>query len=385
MQPLAMLPAQHTPELTSDAVQSIMSDGMLIGGPVSTSIHGRSTLPSLTVRYQIKYHRCNLDCPYCIASWTQREIEFDALQFSNIMARIKELPYAITLRVGVGGEFFTSRELMEQVRSLCNEENNIVGVSFSTNLVADWDVIERFIDSTTIGKLGMGCTLHDTVIKSVDEFFAKVEKLHKRGVALYVGYVAIPQRIEYIRQYRSRCEEIGVPLIMNGLIGELQGVAGARSDLIYPYAYTDEEKRQLKELWCTPHSYNMLVNCCTTKGMQCSAGRQYIYIENNGDVSPCGELKDRVRLGNILDGTFALQEEDTLCPMRNCLCGNENQALRIVDRYYDRTHVVRIFNKKEHIPLERLYEGYGEPIRLRERKKAKSFLDRLKKLLRTGV
>jgi hypothetical protein len=34
-----------------------------------------------------------------------------------------------------------------------------------------------------------------------------------------------------------------------------------------------------------------------------------------------------------------------MCPVSTCWCGNENQALRIVDQYYYRTRTLRVFQK----------------------------------------
>jgi MoaA/NifB/PqqE/SkfB family radical SAM enzyme len=189
---------------------------------------------------------------------------------------------------------------MEEVSKICNEENNIFGVSFSTNLVASWRRIERFLESTSIAKLGIGCTLHDTVIRDADLFFDKVKRLKEKGVMLYVGYVATPERISFIREYKKRCDAIGVPLTMNSLIGPGRSLNGANQALYYPRDYTDEQKAELKEVWDTPHSYNLLVESCSTRGMPCSAGKNYIFIDHKGDVFPCGSVRDKRPMGNIL-------------------------------------------------------------------------------------
>jgi MoaA/NifB/PqqE/SkfB family radical SAM enzyme len=302
-----------------------------------------------------------LNCPYCIAQWRDHQNLFDLEKFKGVVKRIKELPYRVCLRIGVGGEIFTSPEILSVISAICSEENNIFGISFSSNLQADWDkVIKPFIESTNTRKLGMGCTLHDMVIKDVDLFFEKVRRLKGEGVLLYVGYVAIPQRIHFIKQYQQRCQEIGVPLLLNALIGKLVAVEGANPDLEYPRDYTVEEIGQLKELWDTPHSYKLLLEACCTRGMTCSAGKNYIYIDHEGNVFPCYNIKSD--LGNILQGHIHFRETDMICPVDRCWCGNENQALRIVDRYYDRTRTLRIFYPKKDMATETLYQGYNPSI-----------------------
>lgn len=323
-------------------------------------------LPYLGVRYQVKYHKCNLACPYCIAAWSERENVFDAVTFRQVVSKLKQLPYRISLRIGVGGEFFTCPELMEEVRNICNFDTNIFGVSFSTNLVASWNqTIGPFLSSLDTGKLGMGCTLHDTVIKDIDEFFDKASKIKKAGVEVYVGYVAIPQKINLIPAYKKRCDQLGIPLIMNGLIGKLRGVDGADPSLEYPRDYTSAELAALKEVWDTPHSYMMLLRACNTKGMACSAGRNYIYIDHRGNVFPCGntaQLKASKNMGNILTDEIMMQTDDTRCPFTSCWCGNENQALRIVDQYYERSRALRVYHQKTDIPKSQLYQGYNPSI-----------------------
>ncbi len=316
-----------------------------------------SAMPYLGIRYQIAYHQCNLNCPYCIASWKKQKSRFDAINFDRIIRAIKKLPYRVSLRIGVGGEIFTSPELMAGVASICNAGSNIFNVSFSTNLVAGWDkTIKPFLASLDTGKLGIGCTLHDTVIPDVDAFFDKAEKIKQTGADIYIGLVAIPGRFQFIAEYKKRCEGLGIPLIMNGLVGNLQGVETGDASLVYPRDYTKEELARLKELWDTPHSYQLLLAACETKGMVCSSGRNYIYIDHQGNVFPCKQI--RKTMGNILTDKIVFQREDTLCPESVCWCGNENQALRIVDEYYDRSKTLRMFTPKKDIPPHRLYEGY---------------------------
>jgi len=325
---------------------------------------GDEQLPYLGVRHQIGYRRCNLNCPYCIAKWRDRELTFDLDTFQKIIGRIGELPYRVCLRIGVEGEIFTSPEILRVVTDICNRDSSIFGVSFSTNLHASWEQsIGPFIESANTAKLGIGCTLHDTVIKDVDLFFEKVARLKQSGVMVYVGYVALPQRIGFIREYERRCERLGVPLVMNALVGSLKGLEGADPKRTYPRDYTAEELGELRELWDTPHSYKLLVEAARTRGMACSAGKNYIYVDRNGDVYPCSAMKKKLIrepfMGNILQGPIRFRTDDTVCPIDVCWCGNENQALRIVDRYYNRTRTLRIFTPKEGIPEEKLYQGYN--------------------------
>ena len=218
-------------------------------------------LPYLGIRFQIRYYTCNLKCPYCIASWRKRQSPFDFDTFQKIIQKIKELPYRVCLRIGVGGEIFTSPEILGVIKQICNEENNILGVSFSSNIHASYkNIIGPFIDSVNTDKLGMGCTLHDMVIKNTDSFFEKVRLLKEKGVLLYVGNVAVPGRMEQLKEYKQKCNEIGVPLIINALIGKavysnskskpnnnwLLGINWGRFGLTYPFYPRDYSPTELE-------------------------------------------------------------------------------------------------------------------------------------------
>lgn len=316
----------------------------------------------LAIRYQPGYTLCNLSCPYCITKdFRKGRNLFRKQDFQAILSRIEELPRTVCLHLGIEGEIFTSPEMLDEVKRVCNTSNNLIGVSFLSNIHADWEkVITPFLTSVNTQKLGMGCTLHDLVIGDVNPFFDKVRKIKDCGVLVYVTYVAIPGRLPQIREYKQRCDDMGVPLILNALIGQVAGIEGVDPRKRYPRDYSADEVRQLKGLWDTPHSYKMLLDACSPKGMPCAAGREFIYIDHQGNVLPCRRIKKR--MGNIIQEDIRFRAKDMVCPCDRCWCGNQNQALRIVDKYYERTRNMRVLYPKAGIPQETLYQGYNPSI-----------------------
>lgn len=319
----------------------------------------------LKIRWQVRFTKCNLKCPYCIAVWTKRKVEFNPELFFKGISLIKSIPYKVVIRIGVEGEFFLSKELQEGVIELSKSEN-VIGVSFSSNLQADWEVMNHFFEKVNLKKLGMGCTLHDSVIESVDDFFEKVKRINSLGVLIYVGYVAIPDRFPKIEEYKKRLEEIGVPFILNELNGEHNGKK-------YPKSYTEKEREFLKKNFFSHHYYRHLVERDPSKGKACGAGEDYIYIDHKGDIYKCGVDKNREwklsekilykiskkfalekirnsiinsRIGNVLEGMPKLSESYRICPHRECACGNEVQALKCVDINFYRTRTLRIIYPK---------------------------------------
>ena len=102
----------------------------------------------LKIRWQVRFSKCNLNCPYCIAEWTKRKVEFNPELFFKGIDVIKSLNQKVVLRIGVEGEFFLSDDLQKGVIDLSHSEN-IVGVSFSSNLQADWKTMSNFFEKVT--------------------------------------------------------------------------------------------------------------------------------------------------------------------------------------------------------------------------------------------
>src|SRR3989337_267192 len=198
----------------------------------------RETLPVLRIRFQLQYTRCNLSCPYCIAAWTKRPVEFDPNRFRLIVDRLLELPYRLIIRCGVEGEPFLSQDIQDEVVRMTHHPK-VEGVSFSSNLVAGKHTIEAFLDRVYLPKLGMGATLHDTQIKDTGDFFQKVEMIQRRGVLIYVGHVGLPNRFAQIREYKQRLDAMGVPFILNEYNGTIEKVP-------FPRAYNAEQREFLR-------------------------------------------------------------------------------------------------------------------------------------------
>jgi len=324
-------------------------------------------LPLLRVRWQLQFTKCSLKCPYCIAEWTRRPVDFNPELFSAIIDRLLEQPYRLVLRLGVEGEIFLSPELLEGVVRL-SRHPKVEGVSFSTNLTAGDDEVTAFLDRADCTKLGIGATIHDTQIdeKGVEGFFRRIEFVQKRGVLCFVGYVAKPGRFGRMRACKARSDALGVPFIPNEYNGALEYQP-------YPEAYTAREREELRDMFWADHYYDMLVERKSPKGRLCMAGHRYIYLGSDGKILRCGVERNlpwnlwqklawrihkdwplkmqqervlRRSLGNILTDDLELDATPGPCPHTSCTCGNEVQALRAVGREYHRTRALRVIYPK---------------------------------------
>ena len=325
-------------------------------------------LPVLRVRWQLQFTKCSLKCPYCIAEWTKRSVDFKPERFNAIIDRLLEQPYRLVIRLGVEGEIFLSPEIQEGVIRLSHHPK-VEGVSFSTNMIASDEKVAAFLDRVDCTKVGMGCTIHDTQLtqEQIEGFFRRIEMIQKRGVLVFVGYVAKPDCFDRMRQYKARLDALGVPFISNEYNGAFEHVP-------YPEAYTPEEREELKDYLWADHYYRMLVERENPKGRPCLAGHRYIYLAGDGKILRCGTEKnlpwnlwqklawrvnkewpakmqkrriERRSMGNILTGDLKLDEAPGPCPHTSCTCGNEAQAFYAVGKEYHRTRTLRVIYPKD--------------------------------------
>lgn len=324
-------------------------------------------LPILRVRWKLRFTKCSLKCPYCIAEWTKRSVEFDPGKFNAIIDRLLALPYRLVVRLGVEGEIFLSPEIQEGVIRL-SQHPKVEGVSFSTNMIAADDKVAAFLDRADCTKVGMGCTIHDTQLtdEQIEGFFRRVEMIQKRGVLVFVGYVAKPDRFEHMRRYKERLDAMGVPFLSNEYNGAFEHVP-------YPEAYTADQRQFLREYFFADHYFDMLVERKSPKGKPCLAGYGYIHLGHDRRILPCGTDRalpwtlwqraarrinkswpekiqqwriHRRSLGNILTDDIAFAKRPRLCPHDSCTCGNEAQAFFAVGRDYHRTRTLRVIYPK---------------------------------------
>lgn len=340
----------------------------------------------LGVRYGIGFRRCNLDCPYCFAEWRQKMDVLDVDRFHAILERIEALAPRISLRFGIGGEAFICPPFLDKVVELSHKDGPIRSMSWSSNIQADWDrTIAPFLDRVDTSRIGMGCTLHDTVIDDIDLFFRKAKRIQESGVEVYIGYVALPGRVELLREYKARADGLGIPLLLNPYA---EAADGKRNLDDRAHDYHPQEVEDLRELFGSDHVHKLTVEQAPTLGMRCSAGSRYIVVHPNGDVLACDRMAEP--MGNLLEGEIRLLDRDIRCPFRHCWCPNENQALRIVDRKYRRTgRTLRVLEPRPGLTPEQLRAGYNDRLTnfayrvLRSPRTAKRLLRGLQGISRT--
>jgi len=281
------------------------------------------------VRFPNYYRACNFHCPYCIA-----DLESDAIRYkwpyrenhANILKNLLKLDYRFNIRLGPAGEFFLSKELINDARKLTHEDK-VEGVNLITNLSLPLAKYEAHLDGFDLSKVAIVASLHPTEIENHDDWIEKAQILQET-VELAVVLVAYPPLLYLLPKLHKKLTEKKIPVAVNGFIGSFGGNR-------YPEAYTNIEKELLRNISFSRHEYEYWIEA--RKPGLCNAGHKSIYIDiKNGQTYSCGAANKHY-LGNLLTGTsLTLLNRPMPCENQRCLCDSENLNPVVFENYYQR-------------------------------------------------
>jgi MoaA/NifB/PqqE/SkfB family radical SAM enzyme len=260
---------------------------------------------------------CNYRCSYC----TQRFLDDrgrwarDLPKFLDAFAR---LPGKWEIKLS-GGEPFVHPDFLQAIAGLAQIEFT---VSVVTNFSSSRERLRRFLDAVG-DRLGvLSCSLHleyvdiedrpgkpDTLSAFIERcVFARDHAASIPGASLCVTCVATRTNLELLPRLRERFSAAQVVL-------KIQPEKQDR-DVI---AYTAHERAQLIALG----GHNLTGSIAPDFGGQpCWAGARYFIVDDRGEAYRCYPARRyRIeRLGNLLDGSFALAPMPAPCRYRYCNC-----------------------------------------------------------------
>jgi len=264
---------------------------------------------------------CNYRCGYC----TQRFLDDRGRWASDLprfLAAFARLPGAWEIKLS-GGEPFIHPEFLTVVRSLAE-----LGwtVSVVTNFSARQDKLAAFLDAAG-PRLGvLSASLHLDYV-ALDESAAEPDAARKpdtlarfiarcqyvlgrlpAGASLCVTCVATHKTLPLLPGLADSFKAAGVAFKVQP---EKQG-----------RAVIDYEPAQLRQLVALG-GHNLTGQVAPDFGGQpCWAGSRYFILDDRGEAYRCYPARRyRVeRLGNLLDGSFALTTGPTPCRYRYCNC-----------------------------------------------------------------
>jgi MoaA/NifB/PqqE/SkfB family radical SAM enzyme len=234
------------------------------------------------------------------------------------------MPYAIDVRIGVGGEFFIDKTLIDGARQL-SVARNCVAVNLITNLSFPFQQYLSFLKDFALSKVAIIASYHDTQIKDKQEWLETAERMNGL-VDFAIAVVAWPPILKRLAEIKKMFEERGLYVFMQAFQGLYEGKK-------FPESYSGEERVLLRKLFYSQHDYDYMVEL--KKPGLCYAGVDYVYLDIDGNIYRCGMTK--MRLGNILKDHYRLLSEAKSCPMSHCPCDKENLNTKDFREHYGKT------------------------------------------------
>jgi MoaA/NifB/PqqE/SkfB family radical SAM enzyme len=282
----------------------------------------------INVRFYTDYPECNYKCPYCCAGHAppegRPESPWDEARYLAVIENLCKVDFPINVRIGVGGEFFVSKVLVEGARRLAACDHVKV-LNLITNLSFHPQQYARILKGIPKEKVALVASYHPTEVKSADAWVAAAKEL-STYYDLTTMSVAYPPALQHLRETKAKFAAAGLDHFIQPFIGEYQGK-------LYPQAYSDEERAIIREVIYSRHDWEFLLNL--KKPGLCNAGFKYLFIDPYGVVKPCGGADHERVLGDLtrspkiefLDGARP-------CPASACQCDTENIQTKVFEDHY---------------------------------------------------
>ena len=263
---------------------------------------------SPTTRFTWNIHyTCNYRCPYCFfdGKWVEYKKRNIYLSVDEWMLYWDEIykKYGRSYILITGGEPFIYPNFIELIERLSQIHYPI---NISTNASGDLESFVKRIDPDRVS-LSVSLQLN---FENVDSFLKKVKFLRAHRFQGCINFVAYPPFIKQVNFLLEQFKSIGEELKIIPFWGKYQ-------DKDYPFAYTDEEKKiiGINGTW---------FNKVRKKDSICLAGFNSAIIFPDGKVARCGQIGEKVLVGNFLDQGFKLLDKPLPCDAEFCPC-DENE------------------------------------------------------------
>ena len=281
------------------------------------------------IRFYTDYPVCNYKCPYCVAGHAPPEgrgpSPWDEDRYLAIIDNLCKLDFPINIRIGVGGEFFISKTLVEGARRLAAADH-IQSINLITNLSFHPKQYARILHGIPKEKVALVASYHPTEIKNEDAWIAAAQELGTY-YDLTTMSVAYPPALRNLPEVKRKFAAAGVDHFIQPFIGEFEGK-------MYPNAYDDEERAILREVIYSRHDHEFLLNL--KKPGLCNAGFKYLFVDPVGKVTQCGGFQEGQQLGDLaVSPELAFFDGPRPCPAMVCQCDTENINTVAFETHYE--------------------------------------------------
>ncbi|MFC2061736.1 radical SAM protein [Elusimicrobiota bacterium] len=249
-------------------------------------------------------YSCNFRCPYCFfegkwENYGKRNVILPPDKWHDLWKEIYE-KYDRCAIIVTGGEPFVYPDFIKIIRHVSEFHYPI---NISTNASMDLNTVVGEIDPK---RISLSLSFHPEY-NSLQEIIDKSKYLVQNGFRREsINMVAYPPYLSNLNEYVEQTINNNESLKVIPFIGKYNGKE-------YPGAYTEVEKELLgmNEKW----EKNV-----KREGTLCAAGMKSVLIYPDGQVARCGQIGERVPLGNFIKREFKLLEGPLPCDVELCPC-----------------------------------------------------------------
>lgn len=299
----------------------------------------RITMPNtvvtqtVNIRFYTDYPVCNFKCPYCIAGHAPPEgrgpSPWNAQRYHTIVENLCRLPFNFNIRIGVGGEFFVSKDLIAGARRLA-QSDQVISVNLITNLSLSAEQYTRLLAGFPPHKVALVASFHPSEVKDRNAWITTAQTL-AHSFSLATMTVAYPPLIHQLERTKD-------DFVAAGLIHFVQPYIGIYEGKSYPQAYSAEERAVIRRVIFSRHDHEFLLNL-KRPGL-CNAGSTYLFVDPLGIVRPCGGADHSKILGDLtVSPDLTRIEGPVQCPALTCQCDTENINTVIFQENYQHSLV----------------------------------------------
>jgi len=285
--------------------------------PDGATTHAQRALPRLDIWYICDLSLCNYDCAYCVSgspetggSRTRQQMwkEPDGPQrLHRILNWISGLPYCVGLRLQTIGEPFVSEEFLAEA-SRITRHNNIRFVELVTNGSLLTSRLTKMRDEhhADLAKLTLWITYHHTET-AIERCIENAVFARQQGAFVVINALLFPDTIEPISRLQALCKVHELPVNVD--YGQDFNDSYGGHDFI-PLVAGGNSSRFHALIGNRRMALISVVAAALPKGLSCSAGHNYIFINPEGAVFPClgyQRYAANSQLGSALNPDFVPQ------------------------------------------------------------------------------
>ncbi|MBM3888134.1 MAG: radical SAM protein [Verrucomicrobia bacterium] len=301
----------------------------------------------LLVHIALKYFVCNFHCEYCYLIDRVARIEPGILErLDKLMGRLKRIRRPLHVLFATDGEITAVPELLPFLPRF-QEIESLRLLTLYSNLSGDF---EKILNVFPPKKLSVIATCHPRIVnrsaRLKETFMRNARLLHERARMLVVALVLDPAELQRVRALRDELTAAG--LVVSAY--PLQPASKKRSARHYDTPEQADLARQILKETNIATVVNEFMMGKQMHCFPCAAGRDYLEVEDDGNVHACFRLTD-VSLGSMFDEKGPLLPRDgVLCPHGGCRTNWAVAFSEVVSRDFKRVN--SIYNFVRRAPCE---------------------------------